>query len=102
MNTGLKKKKNSELIHLLRFKEAYGFFPEGEIIQDIPDISVDFTIMLDDGMLGIEHTQIFYKEKDGIIPQERENLIAFFKHQASRLGVWTAGVIVPHIKYLQK
>jgi len=69
MNTGLKKKKNSELIHLLRFKEAYGFFPEGEIIQDIPDISVDFTIMLDDGMLGIEHTQIFYKEKDGIIPR---------------------------------
>ena len=99
MNTGLKKKKNSELIHLLQFKEAYGFFPEGEIT---PSENPDFTIMLDDGMLGIEHTQIFYKEKDGIIPQERENLIAFFKHQASRLGVWAAGVIVPHIKNLQK
>ena len=72
MNTGLKKKKNSELIHLLRFKEAYGFFPEGEIT---PSENPDFTIMLDDGMLGIEHTQIFYEEKDGIIPQEQENII---------------------------
>lgn len=72
MNTGLKKKKNSELIHLHRFKEVYGFFPEGKIIRDE---NPDFRIMLDDGMLGIEHTQIFYEEKDGIIPQEQENII---------------------------
>ena len=36
------------------------------------------------------------------LQDHRENLMAFLKHQASRLGVWTAGVIVPHIKNLQK
>jgi len=48
--------KGRERAHLLRFKEACPFFPDGKIESDEQP---DFVVHTSDGLLGIEHTEMF-------------------------------------------
>jgi hypothetical protein len=72
MNTKETKKKEFELWHFNRFKEALLDFPAGEILSGEKP---DFTIQLKGKVLGIEHTQIFYEpDSNGIVLQRDENI----------------------------
>lgn len=70
--TKTSEKKEQELWYLMRFKESYDCFPDGQIK---PNEKPDFMIESDSGLVGIEVTRFFRSQPKGQRPlKEQESL----------------------------